>query len=71
LSTLLFAIGSCAFNTAVAERFTATLDQADVSGVLDLQWLISMVVPIFLSISAIQISHELAHRVVAWKDKVR
>jgi hypothetical protein len=71
LSTLLFAIGSCAFNTAIAERFTATLDQADVSGVLDLQWLISIVVPIFLSIGAIQISHELAHRVVAWKDKVR
>ena len=71
LSTLLFTIGSCAFNAAVAERFTATLDQADVSGVLDLQWLISMFMPIFLSISAIQIIHELAHRVVASKDKVR
>jgi hypothetical protein len=71
LSTLLFTIGSCAFNTAVAERFTATLNKADVSGVLDLQWLISMFMPIFLSISAIQIGHELAHRVVASKDKVR
>jgi hypothetical protein len=71
LSTLLFAIGSCALNPAVADRFTATLDKADVSGVLDLQWLISMFVPIFLSLSAIQVSHELAHRVVARKDKVR
>ena len=71
VSTLLFTIGSCAFNTAVAERFTATLDNADVTGVLDLQWLTDMFMPILLAIGAIQISHEVAHRVVAWRDKVR
>ena len=70
MSTLFFSIGACALNPAISDRFTATLDTASSTGVLDLQWLSDLVVPIILGTLMIQILHELAHRLVAMNYKV-
>ena len=70
-SALLFSTGSCALNPVLADRFTASLDAASAGGTLDLQWLADLSIPIFLSILGVQVAHEMAHRVIGWKDKVR
>ena len=70
-TSLLFSVGSCALNPAIADRFSASLDQAEMSGVIDIEWLTSLVLPVFTAMAAIQIAHEAGHRVIAWKDKVR
>jgi hypothetical protein len=71
LSTFLFSVGTCALNPAISERFYATLDSASTTGNLDLQWFEGLCIPIFLSLMAIQLVHESAHRIVAMIYKVR
>jgi hypothetical protein len=69
-SSVLFSMGACALNPALSDRFTASLDAA-AEGTLDLQWLADLALPTVFAITAIQLAHELAHRIVGWKDKVR
>jgi hypothetical protein len=70
ISTFTFSVGACALNPAISDRFYKTLDAASAGGSLDLQWLVDQVAPIMLSIAAIQLAHELGHRVIAQRDKV-
>jgi hypothetical protein len=70
LTTFLFAVGSCALNPTIADRFNTVLDEAEKSGIIDIGWLTSLILPVFTAMAAIQIAHEVGHRVVAWKDKV-
>ena len=70
-TTLLFAIGSCALNPLVADRLTQALDNAKLSGAFDSEWFVNMVLPIIASLTLIQLSHELGHRAIASRDKVR
>jgi hypothetical protein len=70
LSTFMFSVGACALNPTISERFYATLDEASTSGVLDLQWFTDLCFPIFLSLGAIQLTHEVAHKLVATEYKV-
>lgn len=71
LTTFFFSVGACALNPSISDRFTATLDSATSTGVVDLQWLADLFVPIFLGTLGIQLSHELGHRLVAIVYKVR
>lgn len=71
LSTFMFSVGACALNPSIAERFYNTLDQSAESGVLDLTWFADLFIPTFAAFLGIQLSHELAHRAIALRDKVR
>ena len=71
LTAFMFSTGACALNPVLADRFTASVDAAAAGGTLDLQWLADLSLPTFYGILGIQVAHELAHRVIGWKDKVR
>jgi hypothetical protein len=70
LTTFFFSVGACALNPSISDRFTATLESATSTDVVDLQWLTDLFVPILLGTLGIQLSHELGHRLVAFKYKV-
>ena len=61
-----FSIGSSVLSGPSAARF----DQAMVAKDYDLGWLVDMAAPMAGSILLIAAVHEMAHRIVAWKDKV-
>lgn len=71
LTTFLFSLGSCALNPSITERFTKTLEQATETGVLDLQWFADLLFPMFAGFLSIQLVHEIGHRIIAFRDKVR
>eukprot|EP00980_Cylindrotheca_fusiformis_P031007 scaffold25699_cov137-Cylindrotheca_fusiformis.AAC.11 len=70
LTTFFFSVGACALNPSISDRFTAALDSATSTGVVDLKWLSDMFLPIFMATLGIQLSHEVGHRFVAHKYKV-
>ena len=67
-----FACGVCFLEPALLDRWNAELEQTN-SGAdtVDLSWFTGLVTQLLYSFGAIQIAHELGHRVVAWRDKVR
>ena len=67
----MFSVGACALNPSISDRFEAALDSATATGVLDLQWLSDLSLPLFTALIGIQLAHELAHRAVALYYKVR
>jgi hypothetical protein len=66
LSTCVFALGACAVNDAAMDQLQVALD----AGSTDISWLTDMFGTIVLSMLGIQLVHEAAHRVIAWRDKV-
>lgn len=70
LTTFMFSIGACALNPGIYDRFSGSLDSASSSGYLDLQWLADLCFPLFTSLLAIQLVHEVAHRAIALRDEV-
>jgi hypothetical protein len=66
LSTCVFALGACALNDAAMDQLQVALDV----GSTDVSWLTDMFGTIVLSMLGIQLVHEAAHRVIAWRDKV-
>lgn len=62
-----FALGASSLNGATEARL---LDNVNL-GNYDISWLTDMTAPTFFSLLAIAGAHEVAHRIVAWKDKVR
>jgi hypothetical protein len=69
-STFMFSLGACALNPAISDRLDDALETAKDTGIIDLAWLSDLVLPLFLSLCAIQVVHELAHRIVAAIYKV-
>ena len=66
LSTCVFALGACAVNDAAMDQLQVALD----AGSTDISWLTDMFGTVVLSMLGIQLVHEAAHRVIAWRDKV-
>lgn len=66
-SMALFGFATSEMQPYLQERLDAAL--AASGG--DLSWLVDTTSAVFLSLSAILLAHETAHRVVAWKDKAR
>ena len=63
----IFSLGTCGMEPYFQQRLDAALDAGD----KNLSWLIDPAVQIFISSMVIQIIHDMGHRFVAWKDKVR
>jgi hypothetical protein len=61
-----FALGSFSFN----DDFMARLNAMSEAGDTDISWLTQLAAPLFFSSLGIQLSHEMAHKVVALKDNV-
>jgi hypothetical protein len=61
-----FALGSFSFN----DDFMARLNAMSEAGDTDISWLTQLAAPLFFSSLGIQLSHEIAHKVVALKDNV-
>ena len=70
VSTFMFSVGACALNPAISDRVDEALETAKTTGIIDLEWLSDLVFPLFLSLCAIQVVHEVAHRIVAAVYKV-
>ena len=68
LSLLIFALGTCELNDIATSRIEDALKAENLE---ELMRLTSSAVPVGLSLAAIQLAHEGAHRLVAWKDEVR
>lgn len=66
LSTCIFALGACGMNAGAMDRLQLALE----AGSTDFSWLGEMVGTIVLSMLGIQLAHEAAHKVIAWRDKV-
>ena len=66
-STFLFALGASVLQPTAQDRIQAALD-SETS--LDLSWLAGNVATVGGSFLAILLAHEVAHRVVAWSNKV-
>lgn len=62
-----FALGAYGVNDSVMDQLQAAINSGDSS----LSLVLDLLAPIVLPLGAIQLSHEAAHRVVAWKNKVR
>ena len=62
----IFVVAYCGNQPLLADRIDATL----ASGDPDLSWVTDIEAQTWISIIAIQLAHETAHRIVAWKDKV-
>ena len=67
LSLFLFALATCELQPLLAEKIEVTLQNETP----DISFLTSTFLQSISSILAIQFAHELGHRVIAWKDKVR
>lgn len=65
ISTFVFALGACGMNGDMMERVQQGLN----SGNVDVSWFADAFFTTFVSILEIQLVHEMAHRLVAWKDK--
>ena len=68
VSVWLFALASCDMQPVLQERISTVIEMGTSND--DLAWLVDIAFQISLSILAIQLAHEMAHRVVAWRDKV-
>jgi hypothetical protein len=66
-SILIFSVAICELQPSIA----AHIESAQAAGETDISWLRDIAVLIAVSSASIQIAHEGAHRLVAWKDKVR
>ena len=62
-----FALGAYSYNSNIVDQLTQNVD----SGNTDITWLTDLATQIFVSIAATQLAHEIAHQVVAFKDKFR
>jgi len=62
-----FALGSFSFN----DDFMARLNAMSEAGDTDISWLTQLAAPLFFSSLGIQLSHEMAHKVVALKDNFK
>jgi hypothetical protein len=69
-TTFMFCVGACALNVNINERFSNSLDQASETGVLDLQWFADLCFPMFTAFLLIQLTHEVGHKVIGFRDKV-
>lgn len=67
VSTFVFALGACGMNGDMMDRVQQGLD----SGNVDVSWFAGAFFTTFVSMLGIQLAHEIGHRIVAWKDKVR
>jgi len=67
VGSVLFCLGTFGTNQVIVNR----LQEANTAGNYDLSWFNELVVPMFAAFFAIQASHELAHLVVAWRDKMK
>lgn len=65
ISTFVFALGACGMNGDMMDRVQQGLN----SGNVDVSWFFDAFFTTFVSMLAIQLVHEVAHRIVAWKDK--
>jgi hypothetical protein len=66
LSTCIFALGACGMNAGAMDRLQLALE----AGSTEFSWLGEMVGTIVLSMLGLQLAHEAAHKVIAWRDKV-
>ena len=66
ISTFVFALGASGMNSATMDRLQQIADRG--SG--DLSFFTDSVLTTFVSLMGVQMVHEGAHRIVAWKDKV-
>lgn len=66
LSSGLFALGACGMNSATMDRLQIAIE----TGSTDVSWLVDMFGTTIFALLGIQLIHEGAHRLVAWKDKV-
>jgi len=60
-----FSLGALSFNDGFMDRLTNAADLGDGN----LSWISDLAAPLFLATLGIQLAHELAHRIVAFKDK--
>jgi hypothetical protein len=65
-SSLAFSIGACVLN----ERIGGALESLSLSSIIDPSLVFSLCLPLFGSVSAIIVAHEVAHRLVASYHKV-
>ena len=73
-SAWIFSIGCCVLNPSISDRLFKMMDAMADSGdasVIDLQWFWDSCLPLYGSILGILLVHEVAHRIVAAKYKVR
>jgi hypothetical protein len=66
-SILIFSLAICELQPSIQEH----IESAMAAGETDISWLTDIAALIAVSSASIQIAHESAHRLVAWKDKVR
>jgi hypothetical protein len=66
-SILIFSLAICELQPSIQEH----IESAQAAGETDISWLTDIAALIAVSSASIQIGHEAAHRLVAWKDKVR
>lgn len=67
-SIVIFALGTCELNDIAMSRIQDAIQADNVEEILHLT---SNALPVGLALAATQVAHEVAHRLVAWKDKVR
>jgi len=67
----IFALGVCALEPTLQDRLNAEIANANSGGVVDISWLTSIASEVMLSLLSIQVAHDLGHRIIAWRDKVR
>jgi hypothetical protein len=67
-SLLIFSLGTCELNDIAASRIEDAMQAENVEEILHLT---SNAIPVGVALAATQLAHEGAHRIVAWKDKVR
>lgn len=65
ISAFVFALGACGMNADMMDR----VQQGLTSGSVDVSWFAGAFFTTFASMLGIQLVHEVAHRIVAWKDK--
>uniref|UniRef100_A0A7S2A296 Peptidase M50 domain-containing protein n=1 Tax=Trieres chinensis TaxID=1514140 RepID=A0A7S2A296_TRICV len=65
-TALSFSFGTLALNVKAVDQFYAQVD----AGVVDFSWLETMAFPLFGGLMAVQLAHEIGHRIIALKDKI-
>lgn len=64
-----FAVAGCEMQPILSERIDQTLNELN-SNDADLSWLLEIISPTIGSMLSIYASHELGHKLIAWRDKV-
>lgn len=65
-SILIYSLGSCEIQPLLAEKVQAEMQSSNPN----LIWLTQTLSQVVLSMVAVQLFHELGHRIISWKDKV-